>query len=397
MSKFWNKMAILREAKKYNKNLNKKGEENEEDEENSLYISQDKPAFFVNKDYYNVKTSSRDKYSETEIAELSDFYNKNFRVGKSNNTNIVSEEELYKYLSLSSEMLTIRKDSKLLGCMISIYIPTHVNIQYKQSQVCQCEKFDEMCSDNSTVFGCASFLILDESYKGKGLGMALIQESLQSFYEQGGLGAYFVNTVSRCDNSIKFQTWYFPFSFSKLNRCKYNYPKDYTQYFIQKLEDIKKENLEIRKVKEEIRNVKAENVRAAYDFYILQGKDKKFFFIPSFEYWHKWISCFPTYIVLKNNAIIGLFCFRDSAIKYYNKNEIKVGLTLLCIGEQPYTLKCTLLKASELYDIINFYELADLNKALLSSILAQKGQIRYINFYNTRLNLQASEFYAPIF
>jgi len=381
MSKYWNKMEILRQGKQFLKN------QEEKEKNKDLFISQNKPAFFVNKDYYKVKTSSLYIFSVSELQQLSDFYCKNYRIGKSNNTIMLYKNNIENLLNINCELLTIYEDKNLIGSIISIIVPLYINIKDINNtiRVEQSERsnFYKQNPKKNIIFACSSFLILGDKYRGKGLGMALIQESLQILYENGGLGAYFINTVSRCDNSIPLFSWYYPLNLQKLDACKFNYPKDYKTYFnLEKIENI---------VKVDIKNSKQ-----SYDFYFDYMKDKNIYFSPSYEYWQKWIESFPTYILFQNEKIIGLFSFNSNYIRY-SSNELNMGILLICIGEQPITLKSALYASKNLFDIITLYETGELTKKILKNVFAQNSHKSYINFFNTRIKITSAEFYCPLF
>ena len=395
MSKYWNKMEILRQGKQFLRSQEEKKREdekkNKKEEKKELFISQERPAFFVNKDYYTVKSSSTYNYSEKELEEISQFYCRNYRIGKSNNTIILYQKEIAAFLSTKSELVTIYDKNSLIGTIISIIVPLCINIPelnngitVKQTERCDFYKGDK---EKHLTFACASFLILDSKYRGKGLGMALIQESLQILYDNGGLGAFFINTVSRCDNSIPLFSWYYPLNLAKLDSCNYTYPKEYKSYF--NLPD---------KDERDVERVIVKNSKEAYEFYFNYMKGKKFYFAPSYEYWLKWIESFPTFIVRSHSGITGMYSFNSNNIRYpLFRCEIMTGILLTCIGEQPSTLKSSLITAKKMFDILTIYEIGDLTKIILRGVFAQNSHKSYINFFNTRLKLEAGDFYSPLF
>jgi hypothetical protein len=340
----------------------------------------------VKKDY-EVKESSTYNFSDEELINISSFYCNNFRIGNGNNTIMVTVSDLKKFLSIGAVVLTIFKGGNLIGSIISTIIPLKI-YQFNNED----NKILNYKKDNTTFgFGCTSSLILEASLRGKGLGMALIQESLQLLYHNVGLGAYFINTVSRCDNSIPLSSWTFPLNFDKLDKCKFDYRSDYKIYFAKMLED---EKIMIKKV-DECNN----NVVLAHDFYFNQVKDKKLYFAPSLEYWEKWILCFSTYLVYdKEQTLTGIFSFNSRIIKYpTNRVELNTGSLILCIGSQPMVLKAALFTAKSLFDLAFLFEIGDINKEILNSIFAQKTHTSYINFFNMRIKLNKEDFFAPPF
>jgi len=361
---------------------------NKKDDNANLYISQERPAFFVNNSLYKTSTSSKKIFSDEDIKEISKFYCSNYKIGKSNVTHKISINDLKRFLNLDCELLTIRKDN-LIGSMLSIYVPVTINLTIDKTKLIETsERFDNMKSHDSIMFACASYLILSRKYRGKGYGMALIQESLQVFYDYGGLTAYFINSVSRCINSIPLYSWIFPLNLSKLDRCNFNYPSNYKSLFNLK------NNLTYTTVK-----INRENSLQALNFYHKFMKDKKLYFSPSKKYWLKWVKTFPTYMVFNNDEIIGLYCFNHE-INYYpiNKEELLVGSLLLCVGQQPQTLKNALLESKKYYDLVKIYETGDMNKKILNTVNAIKTEPNvFINFFNNQLFLKSSDIYIPLF
>ena len=373
MSKYWNKLNIFRRDKEKNEQKDK------------LFLTDGKISIPTGKnDCKFIIVSSND------LQEISDFYCKNYRILKSQNTVKVFTTDLLRLLNVDAEIAIIRKEKRLIGSIVSILIPVCVS-GYNGGLDIVSERFNKIKSEKSFVFACTSYLILENEFRGKGYGMSLIQNNLQTLHDNGGFGAYFINKVSRCNNSIPFNTWYFPTNFEKLDLCKYPYPKDYKIYFIEKME-------KFSKCKSDMILVDYENCLSAYNFYYRQVEDKKFYFAPSYDYWVKWINSFPTYLCYKNEKIIGIFCFNTSHVKTpYSNENLHLGKLLFCLGDQPEILSDAICKGSESFDLLNFYELGDLTSKHFSSVLAQRTEKLYINFYNTSLNLKTSEFYSPIF
>ena len=367
-SQYWNKMQILRKHKSKN---------------NQLFISTNKPPFFVKKDY-TLKTSSKHQFTDEELKIISDFYRRKYRVNKSTVTQNVTVSDLKKYLYLDCELLNIYKD-EIIGSIISIYLPINIKTELEKNTIPNKDKIYKISKD-AIIFPCTSFLITDDKYRGKGYGMSLIQESLQTGYELGVLGAFFINDVSRCDNSIPLYTWYYPFNFDKLDACNFVYPKYYKHCFQVKYE-------------KEIKQVDENNYERAYDFYINYLKDKVFYFSPSLEYWKKWINCFPTYLIFDHkNEIIGLFSYDYNLLKFLSYHDyIHRGCLITCIGKQPEVLHASISQGRKMFDILNIFEIGDINMTLLKSVFAQGSSKGYINFYNTRLKIKAEDFYVPLF
>lgn len=356
-------------------------------------------------DDYSVRTSSKE---DINLTEISNFYNYNYRLDKSVDTIQLSPIDLSRYLNIDCEILTILKEDKLIGSIISMVVPIKSNTKImvnkaNLSDTNISDRFKNKIGSDSTIMATTSFLILDRKYRGKGYGMALIQESLKILFDNGSSSAYFINSVSRCSNSIPLYTWYFPSNLVKLDEVKYIYPKNYKSLFT-------KDNNKNKIVK--VDNTNAEKVLSAYLSLI---KDKNIFFYPSLSHWKKWIESFPTYAVLdqsfqdqtfENNSsqdeltqnIIGVFSFNSNNVKYplCNDSFLLNGYLLFSIGKQPETINGIIHMSKQLHDILILYEIGDLSSRLLSSVNAQKDGKRFINFFNTHTKFSSSQFYAPL-
>jgi len=315
--------------------------------------------FFHRKDYMIKRSSSHD-FTEAEINEISEFYSKKYRVNKSNITQNVTVSDFKRYFNLQIELIAIYSliSEELIGSIISFLVPIN----------------------SSAIFPYTSFLVVDDKYRGKGFGMALIQESLKLLHDTGDIGAYFVNNIPRGKNSLKLFTWFYPFNFAKIRSSGFLYPNGYENYFQINYED---------------RIEKATKNNNGYDFYCSYMKNKKFYFSPSIIYWQKWIENFQTFLVYRNEKIIGLFSIDSNVL--YGKSYLNQGNLLLCIGEQPETINAAITIARKDFDLLIMHELGDVTFDLLKSIFAQGLYTNYINFYNTNIELVTRDFYMPIF
>lgn len=366
VSTFWNKMKIFTKDRK---NV----------DVNELYISQELPEFSVRNDY-----TKKREYNSIEIKELSNFYRYNFRIGKSNNSIFVPESDLTNILNMKGEVITIYKDNILVGSIISYEIPVAINKKINIPNVIT--NFDNIKNKHDDViFGCTTGLILQKKFRGTGLGIILIQESLQRMYETGIKAAYFINNVSRCSNSIPIINWYYPLNLDKLDKCHYLYPREFRNRF-----SVEGSNMSMI--------VNSDNAIMAHDFYTRYVKEKLFYFSPSIEYYQKWIKRFETYVVLENSRITGLFTFNHVSIWYPSLNAVlEIGYLITCIGEDiDFTIEQVLLQGKNSFDLIIFHELGDIKSKNLEKIFAQRNFKSYINFFNTPVQLSHADFYAPV-
>ena len=367
---FWNKMKILSSSTDKIVNMD------------NLFISDEKPEFVTIKQNYTKKN----RYSEKDLQQISDFYRYNFRLGKSNDTIFVPKTELEKILAMRGEIITIYKEDNLIGSIISYEVPISINININVNDKINSTIYDDMkYTSKDIIFGCTTSLILHKKYRGTGLGIALIQESLQLMYETGTKVAYFINNVSRCNNSIPITNWYYPLNLEKLDACHYVYPREFRNRF-----ELTGENLSV--------NVNNRNLNSAHAFYTEIMKKKPFYFSPSIDYYQKWIERFKTYVVIQNNCITGLYSFNHRSIWYPSLNTVlEIGYLITCIGfDTNFVIQQALLQGKKSFDLMVFQEIGDIKADNLDKIFAQRNFKTYVNFFNTPIRLKPSDFYAPV-
>src|SRR5581483_9964308 len=190
MSQYWKNMFIW----------------NRKNNTNNLFISQDKPVFPINTSSSEVKVIASSN-TKIEVHALSIFYSNNFRINNSEYTNCLTETDINNYLSINSEIVNLYNGPEIIGSIINILVPIEIGTELNKNINQYSDRSKTYGIENSHVFACSSYLILKHKYRNKGFGMKLIQESLQILHQHGGLGAYFVNRVSRCANSIELN-WY---------------------------------------------------------------------------------------------------------------------------------------------------------------------------------------------
>lgn len=380
MSKYWKKLEILRRDGMCGNN----GTNTSNDQ--SLFLVQKIQGFFINKKSYKLQIISKDNSTEEIIQALSNFYRANYKIGTNINTIQVTTNELNRYIQIGADIITIHKD-RLIGSSISFHLPVKIVSQLDQDILNETsEDLSAMCPDNSIIVGCCSFLVLENKFRGKGYGMSLIQETIKKFYDEGCLIAFFVNKDSRCDNSVPLVNWYFPLNLDKLDSCGYVYPRQHKSLFT------------LDKAENEIVRINETDAEIGWNFYLKLVSDKRFAFAPSLDFWKKWVSSFPTYLIKDGSKFIGVFSF-NSSFTYYplSRQFLSVGTVMICIGKQPETLQNTLYQAKELFDLLMLYQTGDLTHRLLSHVHAQKRSGDCINFYNARIKLSATDFYVPVF
>ena len=147
------------------------------------------------------------------------------------------------FMGIDSEIVIIRsKFNKILGTIISLTIPTRINIVNKNTnsnlitnsnKIVANERYRKLGynDEKDIVLGCTTFLTVHENYRKKGIGMALIQESLTIAYNIGILSAYFLNTVRRTEDAITINFWIYPINIDKIKKNKIPLPLKYNNIF----------------------------------------------------------------------------------------------------------------------------------------------------------------------
>lgn len=385
MSQYWDKMLILK---------NNLGSESSKD----LLISQEPPVFFAPKGPFTIHNLNfcEKNTNEKILDELSSFYCKN-NVLASGNMTKVSKNDLKKYMNAGlSEIVYLRnKISKdVIGSILNVLLPIRLNMDINLDVlVAKTERYRQISSSDDprdVVFAVTTFLNNAKNWRGKGLGMVLIQKSLQLAYDAGVVCAYFLNTTPRCTNAVEIKCWTFPLNIPKLQTYKISFNRRYIDYYLGFSSNDVQINLADHKNKE------------LHERYLSLVKDKKFALFPDWIYWKRWVENFNTYGVIKNKEIIGVF----SIIKYTVYvpacgKEIEYGNRLFCAAEKGYELdvcKALLVQAQkEKIDIILLQEIGDWTNEILTELHAQKSKVSdYLNFYNTQIKLEPSDIYAPM-
>lgn len=371
MSKFWDKMSLLKKAN----SIKNKGRENEE-----TYFLHDQPPHIMELGNFTILRNDNNNFTQ-----LSTFYNNYYMINKTNFRIKVSEEQLRNYHeNLGAEIVCLYDNStnslnNLIGSIISFAFPIKI-IRHHQEK----DKEKEI----KAIIGCSSYLILHNKYRGKGLGILMIQESLKMLHQIGGRVAYFINKVSRGDNSILLPVWYYPIEIKKLDNCKYPYPNLYDF-------SLSSDNSIIFLSKQ----VSIIDLNNAFNYYNKCIEDKEVAFSPSYDYFCKWVSSFPSFLVYDTDLqnIVGFFSIMVRPCYYPNYREIIYqGYLILNVGNNNIRDAIHICRKMKLCDIINFYEVGNLNASHFKETFCQKSGNLYINFYNLNLYPQKSKFFAPI-
>lgn len=383
----WNEMWILKKE-------DKEKEGTQEREENEFIISQERPVFFsVDNFPFQIAYLHNRTLKLNCLEKVSNFYTEN-NLMLSGNMNRVTPADLLKFINLDAELVIIKNKREILGSILSILFPICVNTNLQITDIVH--KNDRYCnivesrvkSYNNIVFANTTFLNNHKKYRGKGIGMVLIQKSLQIAYDEGVLCAYFLNSTARCKNAVAIKNWIYPINPDELDKLHIDYPRKYRSSYTITLT----ENYDIILVNKE-------NMGIALELYLKLVKDKKFYFNPGIKYWEKWITNHKTYIVKIDDEEVGIFSINKILTYIPNKNcEVRHGSILICVGQQPATIRSLIFTCrKEDFDLLMLQEVGDINSRLLSNIWAIYTDTKdYLNFYNTRITLLPSEIYSPL-
>lgn len=392
---YWDKMLIVREEEK---GRDVKGDE--------LIISQQRPSFFAAEKipkFLSVICLDDESLTlnEKTLQKVSDFYTKN-NLMLSGNMNRVKPLDLMKFINLDAELVLIKFRQKIIGSMLSILFPIRIACVFSEGELININSDNRVNTSQKSirhenivgkeredfVFANATFLNNHKKWRGKGLGMVLIQKSLQIAYDQSILCAYFLNTKPRCSNAVTIKNWIYPINPDRLDKLHIDYPRKYRSTYTFSLP-----------TNHSLILVNENNAQEALDSYLELVKNKKFYFNPNISYWRKWIVNHNTYMLKIDTKFVGIFCTNKITTYIPSKKcELEHGNILFCVGKQPETLMSLLFQCRQNgYDMLMLQEYGDLNKYLLTNILAiNTGTSDYLNFYNTRIRINPEDIYAPL-
>lgn len=371
---FWSRMFI--------------GTEEKESKSDGNVICYEPPPFFTNRflSKFNVDYTFTPSDQLLEKAEI--FYSKEFKL-KNGNKPLINTGILKRWINIGSLIVTLNKSNKIKGSAISLVLP--IKIKIKQDKLIeQTYQYTDIIDQNDDVIvmGLTTHLNLHHKLRNKGLGMVLIQRSLQCAYDIGITCAYFINTESRCSNSVPLISWSYPLDVHKLISYGLGYNGRYTQkYKINIPADIS--YLRVDKT----------NYQECYNTYRNLIENLYNVFCPNLYFWKRWILNIPTYIVKRKDKNIGVFSYNGNNIEIAKINKIiPTAYPMFCIGEQPSTILSLLdVCKKDKYEVVNITQTGTLTRQVLQSINADKLKgLSYINFYNTDIHLTAEDIHFPL-
>jgi len=283
-------------------------------------------------------------------------------------------------------------DNSLIGTILSLPFPIKCEIPF-----CKMEE-EEYTKAEIIIHGCTTFLNVYSKLRHLGMCMFLIKELISYGYEKNIYCSYQMTSFKLCENSFQISAFYRPlnllraanlgFVFSGFdeihkfnqNRMKYNNktPKGYS-----------------------IKQVSIKNSEKALSFYNKMTNEKKFVFSPDLQFFNKWITEFPTFIVFLEKKIVGIFSIKTIDFGTLNEIEGELCLPLLFSSkkeEKEKVLKCLISTASERnFDVLYLYSVGDLTQEILESVHAIKTNNSWFSLYNNSMKLTPLDLYVPLF
>ena len=294
---------------------------------------------------------------------------------------LLPKQELAKYMHFDALSVLMRTqiDNSLIGTILSIPFPIK-------------------CENDIINHGCTTYLNVHSKLRGHGLCMALIRELSQFAYEQKLYCSYSLTSFPLSTKSFEIVSWYRPINipvsiglgFSYPN---WNQPSKFSQNKV-------KYNTKCPK-KYVCNQVLSKNVENAYKFYMKINENKKFVFYPDITLFSKWIENYPTYTVLFDKKIVGIFSINSVYCKMENNMEGKLCLPLLFNAYKEHSsnvFKCCIFIANERqYDVLYTHCVGDITRKILEENNAiETPRKSYFSLYNNSMDLTSEEIYVPL-
>lgn len=265
------------------------------------------PDFYILSDYQTGKydqvliqnniTVHISKLEPTQYFEICSFYlNQN---SQQNDEEIfIIEPNLLNRLSrLEALTIQLRKENKIIGCVILVIIPIKITKNDKHII-------------NNTIH--TTFLCIDKEHRKQGLAGILIRQVIEYGF------------VHRFDQNIMF-------GIHILQEQKYECP-EIKLYFSIIPELNTKLNNQANIINISYYTVTPENCNPAFNFWNYNNQGNQILFYPSIEYFQKWCTVFNTYCIVNSNndkEILLLFTLFNIKSLYENKTFILHGYLVL--------------------------------------------------------------------
>ena len=364
-SKYWSEMYISDGSNKLNKNLS------------NFIISKKLPSKYDDKKKiilsYHIK--------ESEYEEISEFYRKYNKMATGNIT-LLPVSELKRYLSFDNTCVVMRSENnKLMGVIISLEFPI------KNSE-----------NDHSEIIkhGCTTFMNIHPAVRGHGMCMGLIRGLIAKGFENKIYCDYHTVHFKIGDNSISLNCYYRPLNLQRSVELGFLFPDCYNS-------NTKKRTRLRYRTKLPINHtyikVTSDNIDSSLEYYLLSIEGKKLSFYPDKKLWEKWVEGFPTYLIYKNEIIVGIASINTIfCVITYTGMEGRIVTPVICNGDMKSVLPVLIHITDSLkYDVLYFNEYGDVTTKSLESINCVKNTHNmWFSLYNNQIKFDISHLSVPL-
>lgn len=290
--------------------------------------------------------------SDSENLELSSFIEEH-NVMASGNKTLLQPESLKRLQMLGFHRAIIKTSKdKIAACIMTL----DIGVRYITK--------DQKIEDSR--IGCTTFLVVHPNLRGVGLAMAAIKEAI-------GIGVQF-----------NVHTGYHMISeFKGINHI----PVPSWQYNILEKFDVT------------FKRIEGDDIRSSRCMFLEFVKGMRFNFNPNEEEWERWMKCFESFIVMKNDVCVGIVILHViDMIHQEIKGITKIGWPMIIVGDVQEGIRtCNNVCLQSKIEYILFHEIGCLTEEeLLKSGSKRTNNTKYLDFYNVGVDAKAYEICLPL-
>lgn len=287
---------------------------------------------------------------------------KKFNRTQTGNTTLLTQDLINAFRQFNTIFLQMRKNNQLIGSLLTIPLP--IKAQGK----------DE-------IMGLVSFLCLHSSLRGLGLGKSLIEKLVEVGKEAKIYNGYYISPKK---SPLPLTMWYRALNLPKLSSLGFlSYDPSQRLKYRVKLPS----NFKVYQISQD----PDDRVRS---FYLSSNHKYGLYYNPSQEHWKLWINNFCTYVIEKNNHIVGLFSL-GNLLMMVKEEVVKIDNLLLLAGDWDLVLKASI-KTSQA-DLLYGYIIGGLNPSIIEFHRGVIGkQELYFHILSSPGALSLSEIMVPI-
>lgn len=305
-----------------------------------------------------------------DYQEVSDFYKTHNKMS-SGNTTLLTPSDIAKYLSLDNFSVIIRSiKEKLMGSVISINLPIRV--------------------DKEVIYhGCTTFLTVHSSIRKHGICMVLIRKLTELGFHREIFCSYYTIPFKLGDNSISVECYYRPILLTKCRELGFVYPDCYDIRMNTKnrlLYTVKKPpNFSFRKADID-----------SLEYYRKVIGNKRFVFYPDEKLWKQFIELFPTYLISRDDNVVGIVSINTVHCEMSNGIKGKIAMPIICNGNTQLIMEILPTIVCD-HDVLYVYCCGDITKEILEKFhFIKTSNPVWFSLYNNRINLDIRDLSVPI-